>query len=78
MIKASLLLVDYISRKDGTINHDKQEAANAIIKLLSQIDFSAEVIPENNAERFARLLTSLKGKSLSKAETELLSEIVNY
>ena len=78
MIKANLLLSDYISGKCVAVNYDKQEAAISIKELLSQIDFSTEVIPENNAERFTRLLTSLKGKPLSKAETELLFEIVNY
>ena len=78
MIKANLLLSEYMSRKDSAANHNKQEAAYVIHELLSEIDFTAEVVPDCNKERFTRLLTSLKGKPLNKAETELVDEIVNY
>ncbi len=73
----NLILTDYLTgKKNGT--KEKLKAAVKIKKLLEQIDFRAEVVPENNPEMFVRLLTSLKGVPLNEYENELVDEILNY
>jgi hypothetical protein len=78
MIKVNLVLAEYMAKGVENVNPEKLEAARFIKELLSQIDFAAEVVPENNAERFGRLLTSLKGGPLNKYESALVEEIANY
>ena len=78
MIRINLLLVEYMYGKGNRANEGKLKAIHSIKELLSQIDFNAEVIPEDNIERFTCLLTSLKGQPLNNDETELAEEIVNY
>lgn len=73
----NLLLTDYLTGKRSSTN-EKLKAANSIKKLLEQIDYKAEVVPENNPEMFIRLLTSLKKEPLNKDENELVAEIVNF
>jgi hypothetical protein len=77
MVKVNLVLTDYLTGKISNCEEVKMKAANSIKELLDQIDFKAEVVPENNVEMFTRLLTSLKGEPLSKEEKELIGEIVN-
>jgi hypothetical protein len=77
MLKVNLLLTDYLTGKKNS-TEEKLKAANSIKELLEQIDFKAEIVPENNPEMFARLLTSLKGVPLNENENELVDEIVNY
>ena len=78
MIKVNLVLTRYMAAGVENVNPEKLKAAYFIKELLSQIDFTAEVIPENNTERFSRLLISLKGGPLNKYETALAEEITNY
>ena len=77
MLKVNLILTDYLTGKKGGVDSEKLKAANSIRDLLTQIDFTAETIPENNMDMFVRLLTSLKGKPLNKSENELVIEIMN-
>jgi hypothetical protein len=77
MLKVNLLLTNYLTGKKNS-TEEKLKAANTIKELLEQIDFKAEVVPENNPEMFVRLLTSLKGVPLNEYENELVDEIVNY
>ena len=77
MVKVNLLLTDYLTGKKSS-TEEKLNAANSIKELLNQIDFKAEVVPENNLEMFTNLLTSLKGEPLNKEEKELVGEIVNF
>ncbi len=73
----NLILTDYLTgKRKGT--EEKLKAANSIKVLLEQIDFKAEMVPENNLEMFARLITSLKGEQLNEEENELIWEIVNF
>jgi len=77
MLKVNLILTDYLTgKKNGT--DEKLKAAVAIKELLEQIDFRAEVVPENNMEMFLRLLTSLKGEQLDKDEKERVDKSVNF
>ena len=77
MLKVNLILTDYLTGKKSS-SEEKLRAAVAIKELLDQIDFKAEVVPENNLEMFTRLLTSLKGEPLTNEEKELVVEIVNF
>jgi len=78
MIKVNLLLTEYMIREGNVPDKGKLKAIRSIKELLSQIDHKAEVVPENNRERFIRLLISLKGGPLNKDESVLVEEIVNY
>jgi hypothetical protein len=78
MVKVNLILTDYLTGKKTNCNDEKLKAANTIKELLGQIDFKAEMVPENNQEMFVRLLTSLKGEPLNVYENEVVDEIVNY
>ena len=78
MIKINLFLADYLANNNHIPDKERQKAIKSIKGLLSQIDFKAEQIPDNNKEMFMRLLTSLKGEALNKYENELVEEIGNY
>ena len=54
----------------------KYEAAKSIKTLLEQIDFSAEVVPENNLDMYSRLIASLKQEELTEEENRIIKEIV--
>jgi hypothetical protein len=77
MLKVNLLLTEYLTGNNGGVNSGKRKAAKSIKELLTQIDFSAESVPENNVDMFIRLLTSLKGQPLNEAENELVKEIMS-
>jgi hypothetical protein len=53
------------------------EAIQSIRKLLSEIDFNAEVVPTEDKDKLIRCLVSLKGRALAKNELELINELVN-
>lgn len=78
MIKVNLILSKYLTEKENSEEEGKFKAANSIRELLSQIDYKAEVVPENSLDMFTRLLLSLKGEPLDKNENELIEEIINY
>ena len=78
MIKVKLLLADYMTSNRDTVDLGRQKAVKSIKALLSQIDFKAEAIPENNLDMLTRLLSSLKGEQLNKHECDLVEEMVNY
>ena len=78
MIKVKLLLADYMISSGDAVDLGRQRAINSITALLSQIDFKAEAIPENNQDMLTRLLRTLKGGQLDKEESKLIEEIVNY
>jgi hypothetical protein len=56
--------------------HKKTTAVASVKNLLLQIDYSAEVIPENSYSDLIKLLKNLKGRDLSDDEQNLLKEIV--
>ena len=66
------------SEAKNNIDHQYQriEAVRKFKELLNEIDFSSEVIPVEDAERLARVLTSLKGKQLSRHEKDLIEELI--
>jgi len=44
-------------------------------ELLSELDFTAEKIPEDSPERLVRILESIKGRRLEQDELDLVEEI---
>lgn len=66
--------------EQGTINNpvqnpSKLKAIKEIKRLLSKIDFNAEVVPMDNSIKLKELLISLKGSPLTKEESELVEEL---
>ena len=55
---------------------ERLNAIKSIREILSEIDFTAEVVPVEDENRLIRLLISLKGKPLAQNEIELINEIV--
>ncbi len=78
MIKINLLLAEYMAKDTGTEGKRKLKTIYTIKELLAQIDHKAEVVPEDDVQRYTSLLTCLKGEPLNKEEAELAEEIVNY
>jgi len=78
MVKTNLVLTEYMAMENIALAEEKLKAVQSIKNLLSQIDFTVEVIPENNLGKFIYLLTSLKGEALNKDEVKVVIEIVNF
>ncbi len=67
--------------EQGTINnpiqdHLKLKAIREIKKLLTKIDFNAEVVPMESESKLKELLISLKGTLLTKEESKLVKELI--
>ncbi len=67
--------------EQGTINnpiqdHLKLKAIREIKKLLTKIDFTAEVVPMESESKLKELLISLKGTLLTKEESKLVKELI--
>lgn len=71
-----LMLTEYALQQNLNRANVKLLAFRSIKKLLSEVDFNVEEIPDD-AERFRRLLVSLKGELLTGLEIELVNELVN-
>ena len=78
MINANLISGEFNAGKTYNSKLAKLEAIDNLLELLAQIDYKLEVVPFDNLERFARLLTSLKGEPLNEIESELIKEFTNY
>ena len=77
MIIEKLLLAELSAQQNMKREKHRLKAVRSLIDLLSQIDFTAEVVPIKGTKKLNDLLVSLKGKPLSNWETDLVSEIVN-
>lgn len=77
MTKVNEVLNNYLNKNDLAHSNIKIKAAANIKALLSMLDLSVEVVPENSPDMLTRLITSLKGKPLTKEEAELIFEIAN-
>ena len=71
-----LMLTEYALQLDLNRAQIKLLAFRSIKKLLSEIDFSAEEIPDDS-ERFVRLLVLLKGEPLTNLEMEIIEELAD-
>lgn len=77
MVKVNKVINGYLYLSGNARDQEKIKAAASIKALLSNIDLSAEVVPENNLGMLTRLLSSLKGASLNKNEVTIINEIIN-
>mgnify|MGYP000946932521 CR=1 FL=1 len=74
-INTKISSIKFLTKKELKKNSKKMITIKSIEETLSQIDFSAEEVPINNSEKLKKLLSSLKGNTLSKHEIELVNEI---
>lgn len=77
MILDKLKIKEYDAERSNTFERSKQEAVKTISRLLTQIDYSTEVVPDEDPERLIKLLVSLKGDQLSSNEVNLVYEIAS-
>lgn len=77
MLYERLKQVEISSKDRIKEEQNKLKVVQSILKLLEEIDFSAEMIPEGDMGRIVRLLVYLKGKGLTEQETRIVNEIVN-
>jgi hypothetical protein len=78
MINTKLLLLEYAAKNNHEEDNASLAAIKSIRKMISQIDFSSEVVPIDNAESLIKLMVSLKGEQLSALEINVLYDIVNH
>lgn len=77
IILTKLLLIEYETVNSAGVIHQKLDAIREIRKALFQIDFKAEIVPLENANKLSDLLKSLKGFELSSEEIKIVNELVN-
>ncbi len=77
MINTKLLLLEYVAHNENGQGHAKLEAIKSIKGIISQIDFTAEVVPIDDPERLIKLLVSLKGEQLTGNEIDIIYDISN-
>lgn len=71
MILDKLIYAETTAQKED----NRLLAIKSVREILKQIDFSAEVLPEEEPERMVKLLFSLKGEPLSGDEINLVYEM---
>ena len=77
MINTKLLLLEYAAQKINGQGHARLDAIQSIRGMVSQIDFTAEIVPIDEPERLIKLLTSLKGERLTGHEVDVIYDISN-
>ncbi len=75
MIKSKLIHIEEATINDLNQNNLKLKAIRETKKLLTQIDFNNEVVPMKSSIKLKELLISLKGKNLTREESNLVEEI---
>ena len=75
MTQVIKVLNNYLSENGSVEKGGKFEAAANIKALLDRMDLHAELVPVKNHDMLTRLITSLKGKPLTKEEVDLIHEI---
>lgn len=75
MILEKLLQSENTAKQTIKENVRKLAAIRSVRKLLEKIDFSSEVVPDDDRDKLNKLLQSLKGSILDKAELDLVEEI---
>tara|TARA_R110000772_G_scaffold134969_1_gene243626 strand:+ start:16 stop:249 length:234 start_codon:yes stop_codon:yes gene_type:complete len=76
MIESKLILIEQATINNPTKNPLKLNAIRETKKLLTQIDFNAEIVPMECSIKLKELLTFLKGTLLTKEESKLAEELV--
>ena len=76
MIIEKLSKIEAAAKYRINSEYRKLDTVRIFKELLNQIDFSAEIVPFEDSKKLTKVLTSLKGKQLSKCESKLIEEIV--
>jgi len=76
MIIDKLSKIELTSKYRINSEYRKLDTVRIFKELLNQVDFSSEVVPMEDYKKLTKVLTSLKGKQLSKCETKLIEELV--
>lgn len=72
MINTKLILIE-----NTDVDNKKLAAIKSIRGIISQIDFTSEVVPIDEPERLIKLLTSLKGEQLTGQEIDIVYDVSN-
>jgi len=78
MILKTISIIKHTSKINIQNEVEKLETITTIEKLLNEVDFTAEVVPTNDADKLTNLISSLKEDELNKKEIALVEEIANY
>jgi len=76
MILEKLLKLELEAKFNIENEYQRIETINGFRELLSQIDFSSEIMPIEDRERLTNIMTDLKGKQLTRSEDKLVDEII--
>ena len=76
MIQTKLLIIEYNTVNSPKQNFLKLKTIRNLRNLLMQIDFISETVPLENTEKLKELLTSLKGETLTKEESNIAEELI--
>ena len=76
MIELKLALIEKIAMTNPKKNHLKLKAIKDVKRLFAQIDFNAELLPTESADKLKLLLIFLKGTQLTNEESKLVEELV--
>ncbi len=76
MIIDKLSKIELTSKYRINSEYRKLDTVRIFKELLNQVDFSSEIVPMEDYKKLTKVLTSLKGKQLSKCETKLIEELV--
>ncbi len=76
MIIDKLSKIELTSKYRINSEYRKLDTVRIFKELLNQVDFSSEVVPTEDYKKLTKVLTSLKGKQLSKCEAKLIEELV--
>ena len=76
MIELKLTLIEKIAMTNPKKNHLKLKAIKDVKRLFAQIDFNAELLPTESADKLTALLIFLKGTQLTNEESKLVEELV--
>lgn len=76
MIIDKLSKIELASKYRINSEYRKLDTVRIFKELLNQVDLSSEVVPMEDYKKLTKILTSLKGKQLSKCESKLIEELV--
>ncbi len=76
MIESKLILIEQATINNPTQDYLKLKAIRETKKLLTQINFNAEVVPMESSIKLKEILIYLKGALLTKEESKLVEELV--
>jgi len=75
MLLYKLQLKELQTKASIVKKQNKLSSITVLKTLLHQIDFNAEIIPENQYEHLVKLLSDLKRSELNKSELKLLKQL---